>query len=123
MSAQQPPGAATREAVAMLLHLAFMEIRLQTSPVTDDQSPEALARRRVRINELADLCHNLPGYLAPERRHRAAEGLRYVWRVSAGRRREWLRSRLDHLGYDYSWLDAPDVMEPATGHDGPSVGQ
>ncbi|MGW5579609.1 hypothetical protein [Micromonospora chokoriensis] len=123
MSAQQPPEAATQQAVAMLLHLAFMEIRLQTSPLTDDQSPEALARRAGRINELADLCHNLPGYLAPERRHRAAEGLRYVWRFSAGRRRDWLRSRLDHLGYDYSWLDALDVEEPAIGHDGPSVGQ
>ncbi|GAB4106086.1 hypothetical protein GCM10028790_51050 [Micromonospora taraxaci] len=123
MSAQEPPEAATQDAVAMLLHLAFMEIRLQTSPLTDEQSPEALARRVVRINELADLCHSLPGYLAPERRDRAAEGLRYVWRVSAGRRRNWLRSRLDHLGYDYGWLDALDVEEPAIGHDGPSVGQ
>lgn len=123
MSVEEPPEAVTEEAVAMLLHLAFIEIRSQTSPLTEDQSPEALAKRRDRINELADLCHNLPGYLAPGRRHRAAEGLRYVWRVSSERKRNWLRSRLDHLGYDYGWLEALDLEEPAKGHHGPSVGQ
>ncbi|MET8264992.1 hypothetical protein ACWD8I_06665 [Micromonospora arida] len=123
MSVQEPPEAVTEEAVAMLLHLAFIEIRAQTSPLTEDQPPEALAKRRDRINELADLCHNLPGYLAPGRRHRAAEGLRYVWQVSSGRKRNWLRSRLDHLGYDYGWLEAPDLEETAKSRHGPSVGR
>jgi len=112
MSVHEPPEAVTREAVAMLLHLAFIEIRSQTSPAIGDRSPEALAKRCDRINELADLCHNLPGYLAHGRRHRAADGLRYVWRGSSGRKRTWLRSRLDHLGYDYGWLEALDVKEP-----------
>ncbi|MEU8211740.1 hypothetical protein AB0B85_21370 [Micromonospora sp. NPDC049044] len=114
MSVQEPPEAMTEEAVAMLLHLAFIEIRFQASTLTDDQSPEGLAKRCGRIGEVADLCHNLPGYLAPERRGRAAEGLRYAWRISSGRRRSWLRSRLDHLGYDYGWLEALDVEEAAT---------
>ena len=116
MSVQEPPEAATEEAVAMLLHLAFIEIRSQTSPSAGDQSPEALAKRCDRINELADLCHNLPGYLAPGRRRGATGGLRYVWRVSSERKRHWLRSRLDHLGYDYGWLEALDLEEPAKGH-------
>jgi hypothetical protein len=123
MSVQEPPEAVTEQTVAMLLHLAFIEIRFQTSPANGDQSPQTLAQRRDRINELADLCHNLPAYLTPERRDRALEGLRYVWRVSSGRKRNWLRTRLDHLGYDYGWLEALDVEESTEGHHGPSVGQ
>ncbi|MDG4753801.1 hypothetical protein O7630_22955 [Micromonospora sp. WMMD718] len=49
MSVHEPPEAVTREAVAMLLHLAFIEIRSQTSPAIGDRSPEALAKRCDRI--------------------------------------------------------------------------
>ncbi|MFV2113969.1 hypothetical protein ACFHW0_16740 [Micromonospora sp. LOL_025] len=123
MSVQEPPEAVTKRALAMLLHLAFIEIRLQTSRSNGDQSMEALAKRRDRINELADLCHNLPGYLASDQGHRAAAGLRYVWGLSSGRRRGWLRTRLDHLDYDYGWLEALDAEKPTEGHHEPSVGQ
>jgi hypothetical protein len=76
MLTEEPPQGATEEAVTQLLHLAFTEVRFLTSPLAEDQSPEALIKRRDQINEMADICHNLPGYLAPERRHRLAEGLR-----------------------------------------------
>jgi hypothetical protein len=37
--------------------------------------------------------------------------LRYRWRTSSARKRQWIRSRWDHLGYDYGWLASSDSAE------------
>jgi hypothetical protein len=111
MSIDEPPQVAMEEATAHLLPLAFMEIRFLASPLIEDQSLEALVKRRDQINELADICHGLPGLLGPERRHLLADGLRYRWRTSSARKRQWIRSRWDHLGYDYGWLARSDSAE------------
>ncbi|MEU6072277.1 hypothetical protein [Micromonospora sp. NPDC047074] len=68
MTTVEPPQVVAEQAVLQLLHLAFLEIRFYTAPV-DDESLETLLKRREQINELADLCHGLPGCVAPERRH------------------------------------------------------
>jgi hypothetical protein len=108
MPTHQPPQAAAEEATAELLREAIIEIRFLSAP-TMHQSPKELVRGRDRIHELADLCHNLPGLLAPERRPRLTEGLRHMWRTSSARKRMWVRACWDHLGYDYSWLTHGEI--------------
>ncbi|MBQ1023959.1 hypothetical protein [Micromonospora sp. C95] len=65
-------------ATADLLHLGFMEIRFLTAPPLEAHPVDALARRRERANMIADICHQLPGLLAPQRR----QPVRPVDRVS-----------------------------------------
>lgn len=98
------------QATAGLLHLAFLDIRFLTAASHDDQSADATTRRREQANEIADICHNLPQWLGPTRRSSLADGLRYQWRTSSTRKRRWLQSRWDQLGYDHRWLTslAPD---------------
>ncbi|MFG2013192.1 hypothetical protein ACGFNF_29435 [Micromonospora sp. NPDC048868] len=108
MTTVEPPDVVTEKAVLQLLHLAFLEIRLYTAPV-DDESLETLLKRREQINELADLCHGLPGCVASERRHLLGDNLRYLWRTSSARQQGWMRSRWDHLGYDHRWLTDPST--------------
>jgi hypothetical protein len=104
MSTDQPSQAATEAAVAGLLRLALLEIRFLTAPLIEDQSNDALLKRRDQINEIADTCHNLPGLLNPEQRHQLIDLLRHNWEASSPRKRRWMRHCWDHLGYDYGWL-------------------
>jgi hypothetical protein len=104
MQASEPPQAAMEEATTRLLHLAFLEIRFLTAASHDDQSVDAVNQRLQRANEIADICHNLPQWLDPSRRANLADGLRYQWRTSSTRKRRWLQSRWDQLGYDHRWL-------------------
>jgi len=116
MQASEPPPAAMEEATARLLHLAFLEIRFLTAASHDDQSVDAAAQRLQRANEIADICHNLPQWLDPSRRANLADGLRYQWRTSNTRKRRWLQSRWDQIGYDHRWLTglAPETPSPPT---------
>ncbi|MEV4661076.1 hypothetical protein AB0J85_03920 [Micromonospora echinofusca] len=125
MTTVEPPDVVTENAVLQFLHLAFLEIRFHTAPV-DDEPLETLLKRREQINELADLCHGLPGCVAPERRHLLGDNLRYLWRTSAARKQRWMRSRWDHLGYDHRWLtdsDAPRRADAAVEDAGPGAVQ
>ncbi|MFI5915213.1 hypothetical protein [Dactylosporangium sp. NPDC051541] len=78
MQTDEPAVGEMERATADLLRLAFVEIRFLTEDRQEDQSPEAVIRRRKRVNAIADICHNLPGLLAPGRRDRLADGLRYL---------------------------------------------
>lgn len=72
---------------------------------------EALVRRREQANAIADIHHGFPGLLAPQRRHHLADGLRYLWRTASATKRQWLRSRWDHLNYDHRWLTEAQPAE------------
>jgi len=100
----QPDQAAAETAVAYLLSESILAIRFSAAPLLPDQSIDSLVARRDQIHELADICHNLPGYLAPARRHNLIQGLRWLWTGSSGRKRRWIRSCWDRHGYDYTWL-------------------
>ncbi|MFG1914388.1 hypothetical protein [Micromonospora sp. NPDC048898] len=108
MTIVEPPQVVTEQAVLQLLHLAFLEMRFYTSPMDDDRPLETLLERHRQIHELADLCHGLPGCIAPERRHLLNDNLRYLWHTSSARKRRWMRSRWDHVGYDHRWLTGSD---------------
>lgn len=112
MESDQPPQAAMEAATADLLHLGFLEIRFLTAPLLDAHSADAHDRRRERANMIADLCHQLPGLLAPQRRDQLADGLRYLWRTATATKRQWLRSRWDHLNYDHRWLTEAATERP-----------
>lgn len=114
MQASQPPQAAMEEATVRLLHLAFLEIRFLTAAPHDGQSADAVAQQREQANEIADVCHNLPLWLDPSRRGGLADGLRYQWRTSSTRKRRWLQSRWDQLGYDHRWLTELTPETPST---------
>ena len=64
-------------------------------------------------NVIAEICHNLPGFLDPTRRANLAEGLRYTWRTATVRNRRWLQSRWDQLGYDHRWLTDLEPEAPS----------
>jgi hypothetical protein len=83
MTIDQPCQTTAEEATAHLLHMALIQIRFLAAPLVKDQSHEALLDRRDRIHELADICHNLPRYPGPERRHRLLDELRYTWCASS----------------------------------------
>ncbi|GIF02315.1 hypothetical protein [Paractinoplanes rishiriensis] len=110
-----PPAAATEEATVRLLHLAFLEIRLLTASIHNDQLIGAADQRRKHANEIADICHDLISWLAPHRRDDLADGLRHQWRTANTRQRRWLQTRLEQLGYDHHWLTdlPPDTSPPA----------
>ncbi|GAA4263546.1 hypothetical protein [Dactylosporangium darangshiense] len=91
-------------ATADLLRLAFIEIRFLSEELHDEASPQVVAARRKQVNAIADICHGLPGLLAPQRRRHLADGLRYLWRTSNAAKRRWLRSCWDQVGYDHGWL-------------------
>ncbi len=114
MASDEPPQTAMEEATAALLHLGFIEIRFLTAPPQEGQSADALARRREQANTIADICHELPGLLAPQRRHQLADGLRYRWRTASAAKRQWLRSHWDHLNYDHRWLTEADPADTPT---------
>ena len=115
MSIEPPPLAAAAEAAeaaeaaAELLARTLIHIRYLTAPLIEDQSPEALLRRRDAVHELADICHNLPGLLTAERRHSLVQGLRWMWRTSSPRKRRWILSVWDDIGYDHRWLTKEDA--------------
>ncbi|MGV9214936.1 hypothetical protein ACTFTM_23995 [Micromonospora sp. RB23] len=115
MSSDDPAPEATEAAVAELLGLTFLWIRALSAHPVEDQSPETLAKRRIQIHELADICHNLPGLLHPSRRHNLAAGLRYLWRTSSQRKREWMTACWDRSDYDYGWLSGPESEQSAAG--------
>lgn len=107
MQADKLAVAEMERATAGLLRLAFVEIRFLTEDRQEDQSPETVARRCKSVNAIADICHNLPGLLAPGRRGRLADGLRYLWSTANAAKRRWLLTNWDHLAYDHRWLTAP----------------
>ncbi|GGO13804.1 hypothetical protein [Micromonospora parathelypteridis] len=114
MESDEPPDDAMEAATADLLHLGFLEIRSLTVPPPEAEPATALTRRRERASMIADICHQLPGLLAPQRRHQLADGLRYQWRTASATKREWLRSRWDHLNYDHRWLTEAAITERTT---------
>lgn len=123
MSINEPPQAAMEAATAHLLYLTFLQIRYLSAPLLENQSSEALIKRREQINQLADLGHGLPGLLAPEHRQNLAEGLRYRWRTASARKRRWMTSCWDDIGYDYTWLkdeDTEDRPRPPAEADDPT---
>ncbi|GIJ13113.1 hypothetical protein ACFFMR_05265 [Micromonospora andamanensis] len=61
---------------------------------------------------IADICHQLPGLLAPQRRDRLADGLRYQWRTASATKRQWLSSRWDHQHYDHRWRNEAVTGRP-----------
>jgi hypothetical protein len=123
MSIEEPPQDATEAAVAELLRLTFLWIRALSAPLIEDQSTEALIKRRDQINEVADICHNLPGLLDPSRRHNVAAGLRYLWGPSSQRKRDWMTACWDRADYDYGWLSDSESERSTTGtSDGASGG-
>ncbi|MEU1606774.1 hypothetical protein [Micromonospora matsumotoense] len=111
MESSIPCRAAMEAATADLLHLGFLEIRFLTAPQPEAHPQNALVRRRERANLIADICHQLPGLLAPERRDQLPAGLRSLWLTASTTKRQWLRSRWDHLNYDHRWLT---LIEPGT---------
>src|SRR5262245_39501654 len=118
MTHETPPDqAATEAAVAYLLGESIVAIRFSAAPLLPDQSIEALIARRDQIHLLADICHDLPGYLAPDKRHHLVQELRWLWTGSSARKRRWIRSCWDRLGYDYSWLlDEEDLDDAEATH-------
>jgi hypothetical protein len=95
---------ATQFAVAYLLGESLTHIRFETAPL--DREPDNGERVR-RAWILADLCHNLPAWLDPERRDRIGDGVEYMWRTASAEKRAWVRRCWDEIGYDYSWLPEP----------------
>lgn len=112
MEPGQPPQVAMEAATADLLHVGFLEIRFFTAPLLETHPAHALHRRRERANLIADICHQLPGLLAPQRRDQLADGLRYLWQTASATKRHWLRSRWDHLNYDHRWLTEAATEQP-----------
>lgn len=106
MQPDEPVLATMEKATVDLLRLAFIEIRYLTEDRHEDQSPAAAAVRRKRANAIADICHNLPGLLAPGGRDRLADGLRYLWGTANAAKRRWLLHNWDYLAYDHRWLTA-----------------
>ncbi|QDY11172.1 hypothetical protein FJK98_31865 [Micromonospora sp. HM134] len=111
MESNLPSRAAMEAATADLLHLGFLEIRFLTAPLPETHPINAVARRRERANLIADICHQLPGLLAPQRRDQLADGLRSLWLTASTTKRRWLRSRWDHLNYDHRWLTEAGITE------------
>ncbi|MCX5121237.1 hypothetical protein OG992_29070 [Micromonospora sp. NBC_00362] len=122
MSMDDPPQEATEAAVAELLRLTFLWIRTLSARLVEDQSTEALIKRHAQIHELADICHNLPGLLDPGRRHNLAAGLRYEWRTSSQRKRDWMTACWDRADYDYGWLSEPESEQSAADSDSGASG-
>ncbi len=104
-----------QEAVIGLMSLAFIEIR--TISYRRDltllgwiDGPEDY-HEQIRV--IADICHNLPGSLSSrskrQRERRASESLRLLLLGADDAHTQWVRTRLDELGYDYhSLLGKPD---------------
>ncbi|SDL46260.1 hypothetical protein SAMN05421874_12211 [Nonomuraea maritima] len=106
----QKAGVSAQDAVRDLMALGFIEIRFTTHLLRrelagDDLSSPLSHIERIRM--IANVCHNLPGDLRPtndrERERRAMESLKSHLRglEHDGQAAQWVRARLDELGYDY----------------------
>jgi hypothetical protein len=91
-----------------------VEIRFLTAASHDGQSADAVAQRHERAYEIADICHNRPQWLDPHYRSGLADGFRRKWRTSNTRKRRWLQSRWDQIGYNHRWLTnlPPEAAPP-----------
>ncbi|WP_433352973.1 hypothetical protein ACQP25_06825 [Microtetraspora malaysiensis] len=96
-----------QEAVIGLMSFAFIEIRTmgyRRGP-TLQEWPDGPEDYHEQIRMIADICHNLPGDLRPgskrRRERKAIERLRFFLRGSNDPAAQWVRTRLDVLGYDY----------------------
>lgn len=107
-----PPGA--EEALARVMHLAFIEIRFmaqQRGPLGLDNagtSPQAKEYLK-QIHMLANLGDQLPICLAAMVRHPMSEegierSLNWTWRVADPSMRQWLRKAFAEVGYDHRHL-------------------
>jgi hypothetical protein len=99
---QQP---SPEEAIAHLLYTACVEIRSMAGRRPSHDPAESIDD----IRAIADTCHNLPlclGHTSKRLRRRAANRqLGYLWRSAETRKIEWVRTKLDKIGYDYADLD------------------
>lgn len=111
----RPWSRATRQRVVdALLRDAMIEIR--TMAYTPDMSrhPDGSS---VEIGLIADVCHNLPGAYEP-RPVGEYDGLVWTWQRANPFQKAWLRSRINHLDVDLSFLKlAPPLPRPATAPD------
>src|SRR3954466_9527585 len=96
----RPDQVAAEAAVARLLRMALLEIRIANAPRQPEQDQETLAQYRRRSWAIADLCHNLPGFLHPDRRHRIAEGIECMWQTASAPSQQWIREQWDAIGFD-----------------------
>ncbi|MFC4533798.1 hypothetical protein [Sphaerisporangium dianthi] len=103
-------GRSAQDAVRHLMALGFMEIRATSHVIRREvQAGEGSGSldHLARVRMIADICHNLPGDLRPvsrgERERRAIESLRFHLRELEpdDQAAQWVRARLDELGYDY----------------------
>ena len=107
-------GISAQDAVSDLMALGFIEIRFTTHLVRRELAGEDLSSSLShieRIRMIANVCHNLPGDFSPtsdrERERRAVESLKFHLRgleydnPADGQAAQWVRARLDEVGYDY----------------------
>lgn len=94
-----------QEAVIGLMSLAFVEIRTMGYRREPMEWPDGPDDYHEQIRVIADMCHNLPVDLRSrskrQRERRAIESLRFLLQRTDGPYAQWIRTRLDMLGYDY----------------------
>jgi hypothetical protein len=93
---------AAADASLLLVQEALVAIRtmayLRQDLAAGDGQDEPPGDYHERIRLIADVCHNLPGYLRTSSPGTAAEGLQYVWDTASPAQRQWLRDTLAHHG-------------------------
>jgi hypothetical protein len=107
-----PPGA--EEALALVIHRAFLEIRSMIRfryPLwLEDAATSPKAKEYLhKIHMLSDLGDQLPGCLAsmvrrPTSRQNISQNLTYTWRTAGPEKRQWLRMAFREVGYDHRHL-------------------
>ena len=79
-----------QEALVTIRALAYLRQDLAAGDGEDE--PPGDYHERIRL--IADVCHNLPGYLRTSSPGTAAEGLQYAWDTASPAQRRWLRDTL-----------------------------
>ncbi|MEU6727230.1 hypothetical protein ABZ917_26290 [Nonomuraea wenchangensis] len=110
--APYPSGA--EEALAMVIHRAFLEIRYMVrfrDPLwLEDAATSPKAKEYLhKIHMLSDLGDQLPMCLAsmvrrPISHENVSCGLTYTWRTAGPEKRQWLRDAFREVGYDHRHL-------------------
>lgn len=89
---------AATDASLLLVADALVQIRtmayLRRDLSASDDEGEAPGDYPERIRLIADVCHNLPGYLRAETPGTPLEGLQYAWDNASETQRRWLRETL-----------------------------
>jgi hypothetical protein len=93
--------AAAADASLLLVQEALVAIgamaHLRQDLAADDDQDEPSGDYHERIRLIADVCHNLPGYLRTSSPGTSVEGLQYAWDTATATQRRWLRDTLaDH---------------------------